>query len=94
MKFLNGTKIDDRPIRTDIDPGFKEGRQYGRGKSGGQVRDEVRQTFDEARGGYGAKMRGSAYDDGLVTSGAPVHFQRRGMLPLFTIYFFINCIRW
>ncbi len=38
MKFLNGTKLDDRPIRTDIDPGFADGRQYGRGKSGGQAR--------------------------------------------------------
>lgn len=26
-------------IRTDWDTGFKEGRQYGRGKTGGQVRN-------------------------------------------------------
>lgn len=37
MRFLNGTRLDDRIIRTDWDAGFKEGRQYGRGKSGGQV---------------------------------------------------------
>jgi hypothetical protein len=30
--------LDDRIVRTDWDAGFKEGRQYGRGKSGGQVR--------------------------------------------------------
>jgi hypothetical protein len=29
--------MDDRIIRTDWDAGFVEGRQYGRGKSGGQV---------------------------------------------------------
>jgi nuclear cap-binding protein subunit 2 len=37
VNFLNGTKLDNRVIRTDLDPGFREGRQYGRGKSGGQV---------------------------------------------------------
>nr|AUW30722.1 putative nuclear cap binding protein subunit 2 [Cladonia uncialis subsp. uncialis] len=36
-----------------LDPGFQEGRQYGRGKSGGQVRDEYRDEYDPGRGGYG-----------------------------------------
>ena len=30
-----------------------EGRQYGRGKSGGQVRDEFRDDYDAGRGGFG-----------------------------------------
>ena len=38
MKYINGTMLDERLIRTDIDPGFEEGRQFGRGRSGGQVR--------------------------------------------------------
>jgi nuclear cap-binding protein subunit 2 len=38
MKYINGTRLDDRVIRTDWDAGFIEGRQFGRGKSGGQVR--------------------------------------------------------
>lgn len=38
MRFVNGTRLDDRIIRTDWDAGFKEGRQYGRGKTGGQVK--------------------------------------------------------
>ncbi|KAJ3037517.1 nuclear cap binding complex subunit [Rhizophlyctis rosea] len=54
MSFINGTKLDERIIRTDIDPGFTAGRQYGRGKSGGQVRDEHREDYDAGRGGYGA----------------------------------------
>ena len=29
MKFIGGTKLDERIIRTDLDPGFQEGRQYG-----------------------------------------------------------------
>lgn len=37
VAFLNGTLLDERPIRVDIDWGFMEGRQFGRGKSGGQV---------------------------------------------------------
>lgn len=38
MRYISGTKLDDRIIRVDWDAGFIEGRQYGRGKSGGQVR--------------------------------------------------------
>ena len=53
MRFINGTKLDERVVRTDLDPGFKEGRQYGRGKSGGQVRDEYRKDYDPSRGGWG-----------------------------------------
>ncbi|OLY80624.1 Nuclear cap-binding protein subunit 2 [Smittium mucronatum] len=53
MKYVNGTKLDGRLIRTDLDPGFKEGRQFGRGRSGGQVRDEYRQEYDQDRGGWG-----------------------------------------
>ncbi|RXG53042.1 Polyadenylate-binding protein 1, partial [Armadillidium vulgare] len=36
MRFINGTRLDDRIIRSDWDAGFIEGRQFGRGKSGGQ----------------------------------------------------------
>ncbi|KAK8390094.1 hypothetical protein O3P69_012965 [Scylla paramamosain] len=53
MRFINGTRLDDRIVRTDWDAGFVEGRQYGRGKSGGQVRDEYRTDYDSGRGGYG-----------------------------------------
>ncbi|KAJ2819672.1 nuclear cap binding complex subunit [Coemansia erecta] len=62
MKYVNGTKLDDRIIRTDLDPGFREGRQFGRGRSGGQVRDEYRQEYDEARGGWG-HMRAKQEDE-------------------------------
>ncbi|KAJ3615828.1 hypothetical protein Zmor_012264 [Zophobas morio] len=53
LKYISGTKLDDRIIRCDWDAGFIEGRQFGRGKSGGQVRDEHRQDYDPGRGGYG-----------------------------------------
>ncbi|KHO00681.1 nuclear cap binding protein subunit 2 [Metarhizium album ARSEF 1941] len=62
MKYIGGTKLDERIIRTDLDSGFEEGRQYGRGKSGGQVRDEYREDFDEGRGGIGRALQ-REYDE-------------------------------
>ncbi|OXB37893.1 hypothetical protein LQV05_001460 [Cryptococcus neoformans] len=53
MRYISGTKLDERVIRCDLDPGYKEGRQFGRGRSGGQVRDEFRQEYDSGRGGWG-----------------------------------------
>ncbi|KAL5989474.1 Nuclear cap-binding protein subunit 2 [Asimina triloba] len=61
VKYISGTILDDRPIRVDFDWGFQEGRQWGRGRSGGQVRDEYRTDYDpdillqtiSRRGGYG-----------------------------------------
>ena len=57
MRYLNGTTLDDREIRIDFDWGFVEGREFGRGKSGGQVRDEYRTYYDAGRGGYGKLLR-------------------------------------
>lgn len=57
VKYINGTMLDDRPIRVDFDWGFVEGRQFGRGRSGGQVRDEYRMDFDTGRGGYGSILQ-------------------------------------
>ena len=57
VKYLNGTKLDDREVRIDFDWGFQDGRQFGRGKSGGQVRDEYRTNYDAGRGGYGKLIK-------------------------------------
>jgi len=57
VRYISGTRLDDRVVRCDWDAGFIEGRQFGRGKSGGQVRDEYRQDFDEGRGGFGNSAR-------------------------------------
>ncbi|KAJ1498867.1 nuclear cap binding complex subunit [Coelomomyces lativittatus] len=54
LRYINGTKLDDRIIRVDLDPGFREGRQFGRGKHGGQIRDMFRTEFDPGRGGWAA----------------------------------------
>ncbi|KAH9966591.1 RNA-binding domain-containing protein [Russula dissimulans] len=57
MRYISGTKLDERIIRCDLDLGYKDGRQFGRGKSGGQVRDEHRQDYDPGRGGWGAQAQ-------------------------------------
>lgn len=53
--FVSETKLDNRVIRCEMDGGFREGRQFGRGLSGGQVRDDRRSKdeYDPGRGGYG-----------------------------------------
>ena len=40
---LNLQTVDGRQVRIDWDPGFRFGRQFGRGKTGAQVRDEINQ---------------------------------------------------
>ncbi|KAI0308930.1 hypothetical protein OF83DRAFT_1180214 [Amylostereum chailletii] len=57
MRYISGTKLDERIIRCDLDLGYREGRQFGRGKSGGQVRDEHRADYDPGRGGWGAQAQ-------------------------------------
>ena len=72
--FLATTKLDDRLVRCELDGGFKEGRQFGRGSSGGQVRDDRRGVtdYDEGRGGYG---KGTDYT-GMSNGGAERPFRR------------------
>ena len=94
MRWINGTRLDDRIIRSDWDCGFigksfnhkggpelclrfftqdlsnifiLEGRQYGRGKTGGQVRDEYRTDYDPGRGGYGKRNEDATNRKRLVT---------------------------
>ena len=76
MRFLSGLKLDERIVRVDWDGGFVEGRQYGRGRSGGQVRDEYRQDFDAARGGWG-KLDSAPVDMGKPRRRSFVGISRR-----------------
>jgi nuclear cap-binding protein subunit 2 len=52
LKYLSDTVCDERLLRCDADGGFLPGRQFGRGKSGGQIRDERRTDYDPARGRF------------------------------------------
>lgn len=49
IAYLSGTKLDEKVIRVELDAGFKPGREYGRGRKGGQVRDDRRAGFDPKR---------------------------------------------
>lgn len=40
MKYLKGTTLDSQVLEIDLDPGFREGRQFGRGVFGGQASQE------------------------------------------------------
>ncbi|GAU27114.1 hypothetical protein TSUD_104230 [Trifolium subterraneum] len=54
-KYISGTILDDRPIRVDFDWGFQDGRQWGRGRSGGQKELEVqRHLVDYGTGSLGS----------------------------------------
>ena len=48
VAVLSGTTLDDRVIRVELDFGYMNGRHFGRGQSGGQVRDD-RIAFDPGR---------------------------------------------
>ncbi|EPR79782.1 RNA recognition motif protein [Spraguea lophii 42_110] len=51
QQLLNGMRLDNKYIKCDIDYGFVEGREYGRGYYGGQFKnDSKRQKKVQARG--------------------------------------------
>ena len=49
VSLLSGTKLDGKIIRVELDAGFQPGREYGRGKSGGQVRTERKAAIMAAK---------------------------------------------
>ncbi len=57
LKYISGTNCDENIIRCELDAGFKPGRQYGRGQSGGQVRDERRGGISNLKYGVSAGQR-------------------------------------
>lgn len=70
VKYLNHTILDGNKIEIDLDPGFEEGRQWGRGSDGGQ-RTYVKNFRNQQnyrgrfRGGYRSAPGGGRppYDD-------------------------------
>ncbi|CAG9319337.1 unnamed protein product [Blepharisma stoltei] len=46
---LSGSNLENQTIRVDWDIGFKEGRQFGRGRGGGQKRDSVKNEYERER---------------------------------------------
>ena len=56
ISILSTTTLDDRLLRVDWDAGIEDGRQFGRGQSGDQWRDDFREDYDAARGGQGRAL--------------------------------------
>ncbi len=57
-KYFNNAIFDGKKLKLDFDIGFKEGRQYGRGFSGGQVVDEYKTNLN-----YQNNLRHSHHKD-------------------------------
>lgn len=68
VKYLNKTKINGRTIDIDLDPGFEDGRQYGRGENGAQKHQSMYgynaggkrrgfRRYGDSRGGRGGRGR-------------------------------------
>lgn len=51
LKYLSLSMCDEQVIRCELDAGFVAGRQFGRGSSGGQTRDDRNGKTNLARGG-------------------------------------------
>lgn len=68
VKFLSRTHLDGREIQVDMDAGFEEGRQFGRGAHGGQIGDERRRERDQSgAGGYQQGPRGPTGSAPILT---------------------------
>lgn len=63
VNFLNRTHLDGREVQVDIDGGFEDGRQYGRGAHGGQIGDERRREREQGAG----PQRGGAAPGPILT---------------------------
>ena len=64
---LTGFNLNGKVIKVDIDLGFEEGRQYGRGKFGYQIRDELNTNYDPQR--PWKKNNGRQYSSGRNYNG-------------------------
>lgn len=73
ISILSTTTLDDRILRVDWDAGIEDGRQFGRGQSGDQWRDDFREDYDPARGGQGRALL-KTLDD---SSGRQVYVGKR-----------------
>jgi nuclear cap-binding protein subunit 2 len=60
LKYLNGTKLDGGEIQIDLDPGFEEGRQFGRGRNGGQASTEMEEYYANLQ------VMGNTQDNGYM----------------------------
>lgn len=51
VALCHNMEIDEKIITVKLDAGYRTNRRYGRGETGGQVRDDRRTYYDKQRGG-------------------------------------------
>ncbi|KAI5969527.1 CBC2 [Candida margitis] len=82
MKYLQSTILDSQSISIDLDPGFREGRQFGRGKHGGQAAQEAAFAAangqDYERSSFRGRGRGGYRGRGGFRGGYRGGFRGRG----------------
>lgn len=90
VAYLHQSRLDDRVVRVSWDIGGvvrDTERMWGRGHSGGQTRDEYRQSLDKARGGFSTRRAAAAgvertlLDDEMVTYAWVERPPERGAAP-------------
>lgn len=73
LKYVGGTKLDERIIRTDLDPGFEEGRQYGyverRSLSIGKIVSNIHAVVVNLVGRFATNTEKSTTQDVAVMDG-------------------------
>ncbi|WLF78043.1 nuclear cap binding complex subunit [Lodderomyces elongisporus] len=77
MKYLQATVLDGQNISIDLDPGFREGRQFGRGRHGGQAAQELAAAAANgggSGGGYNDRYNGGSGGGG----GGGFNYRGRG----------------
>jgi len=75
-KTLMGTILDGKEIRVDMDLGFEEGRQFGRGWYGCQKRDEIRRSYDPDRPWKKNNYYGHRQSNGKYYGGNNRYYER------------------
>lgn len=80
ISYLSRTHLDGRIIKVDIDAGFEEGRQFGRGTHGGQIGDERRRDRDSSATGANP-----AANSGSGVNQAPILTRSITMVALITL---------
>lgn len=86
VSMLSGTKLDGQIVRVELDAGFQPGRQYGRGISGGQVRDDVaKRNANNKRERIDSEYSGTTTNNNnskqRTSSSAPLPVSLDGALP-------------
>ena len=79
VSVLSGTKLDGSIIRVELDAGFQQGRQYGRGAKGGQVRhDRKNQGLKRSRGPSESQPQDASQQPSANDGGASSYYEASG----------------